>query len=100
LTGELMGTLLEPHLHQTMPQVFLSPNGSFGKYCMSGFKQGLVSKASLLAFASPSSQACLPMTLIEVPCDIHDPMNNCRWSKNPDRGADKHYAPFVSQFGN
>lgn len=71
-----------------------------GKHCVSGFKQGLVSKASLLVFVSPSSQACLPMTLIEVPCDIHDPTNNCRWTRSPDRGADKLYAPFVSQLGN
>ncbi|KAM0512474.1 hypothetical protein ACHAPE_008797 [Trichoderma viride] len=71
-----------------------------GKHCMSGFKQGLVSKASLLAFVGPSSQACLPVSLIEVPCDIHEPMNNCRWTKNPVRGADKLDATFVSQLGN
>lgn len=71
-----------------------------GKYCMSGFKQGLVSKATLLTFVGLSNQACLPMTLTEVPCDIHDPMNNCRRSKSPDRGADKLYAPFASQLGN
>lgn len=73
-----------------------------GKHCMSGFKHGLVSKASLLAFATLNSQACLPVTLVEVPCDIRDPINNCRWSKSPDHGADKpaiFYAPFVSQLG-
>jgi hypothetical protein len=30
-------------------------------------------------FTTQDDQSCIPLTLLEVPCDIRSPANNCIW---------------------
>jgi len=32
-------------------------------------------------FTSLDDQSCVPLTILEVPCDIRDVANNCIWEK-------------------
>lgn len=58
-----------------------------GKYCLGGYDWGLgptcPSLEPALTFNTLDKQSCLPLELVEVPCDINDPKNNCRWQKTP-----------------
>ncbi|KAI0843968.1 hypothetical protein F5Y00DRAFT_249822 [Daldinia vernicosa] len=66
--------------------VFTLTKWSCGKYCLGGFGKGI-------SYAFPSEtpsitftldrQACTPIEIIEVPCDIHKVENNCMWEKVP-----------------
>ncbi|KJK86476.1 hypothetical protein H633G_09667, partial [Metarhizium anisopliae BRIP 53284] len=59
-----------------------------GKYCLGGAgNQGVgptcPSLEPALTFNTLDAQSCLPLTLVEVPCDVRDRKNNCRWDKTP-----------------
>ncbi|KAK6950787.1 hypothetical protein Daesc_007312 [Daldinia eschscholtzii] len=66
--------------------VFTLTKWSCGKYCLGGYGKGV-------SYACPSEtpsitftldrQACTPIEIIEVPCDIHMVENNCMWEKEP-----------------
>lgn len=59
-----------------------------GKYCLGGFDSGLgptcPSEEPAFTFNTADKQACQPVTVTEVPCDIHAVENNCIW-KNGDQ---------------
>ncbi|KAM4064431.1 hypothetical protein HRG_006242 [Hirsutella rhossiliensis] len=52
-----------------------------GRYCLGGLETGLVSsypKEALSAMStSVDKQACVPIDITEIPCDIRDARNNC-----------------------
>lgn len=54
-----------------------------GKYCLSGLESGLgptcPSEMLGATFTTADDQSCIPLTLLEVPCDIRSPGNNCLW---------------------
>lgn len=54
-----------------------------GKYCLAGFQYGLVSMSPALSFTALNIQACHPLELIEVPCDIRAPESSCIWDEHP-----------------
>lgn len=44
-------------------------------------------------FTTLDDQSCIPLTLLEVPCDIRSPANNCIWeTKGGPCGAQKEVA--------
>lgn len=57
-----------------------------GKYCLSGFTQGLGLACPVtnpaITFYSKNPQACVEFELIEVPCDIRSDENNCAWKSS------------------
>jgi hypothetical protein len=58
-----------------------------GKYCLTGFEYGLgptcPSVAPALTFNTLDKQACRPVELTEVPCNVRAVGNNWAWSKMP-----------------
>ena len=65
--------------------VFTISKWTRGKYCLGGFYDGVgptcPSESPSLTFYTMDKQSCLPVELVEVPCDIHDNRNNCIWEK-------------------
>ncbi|OTB09181.1 hypothetical protein M426DRAFT_34099, partial [Hypoxylon sp. CI-4A] len=57
---------------------------SCGKYCFGGYEEGVSyhSDTYPLTFTA-DKQACIPVEIMEVPCDIHAIENNCMWEKAP-----------------
>lgn len=55
------------------------------RYCLSGFDQGLgptcPSNDPAMTFLTRDTQSCQSAELLEVPCDIRAPENNCLWKK-------------------
>jgi hypothetical protein len=53
------------------------------KYCLSGFDAGIgpTCPTEMLGatFTTQDDQSCIPLTLLEVPCDVRSPANNCIW---------------------
>jgi hypothetical protein len=53
------------------------------KYCLSGFNVGVgpTCPTEMLGatFTTQDDQSCIPLTLLEVPCEIRSPANNCIW---------------------
>ena len=56
-----------------------------GEYCLSGAEHGLSptcpSADPAITFSTGDTQACRPVQVTEVPCDIRDDANNCAWGK-------------------
>lgn len=57
-----------------------------GKYCWSGYEEGIgptcPSICVGISFWPEDRQACIPITIIEIPCDITDTANNCLWDSS------------------
>lgn len=67
------------------------------KYCLSGFNTGVgpTCPTEMLGatFTTLDDQSCIPLTLLEVPCDIRSPANNCIWeTKGSQCGVQKEVA--------
>lgn len=60
---------------------------SCGKFCLAGVDNGVrqacPSTEPALTIDTQDKQACLPLDIIEVPCDIRAADNNCFWEKKP-----------------
>lgn len=61
-----------------------------GKYCLSGaYPQGLSATCPSvtvgISFSGNDPQACLEVTVKEVPCDIRNMANNCAWKTPADQ---------------
>lgn len=60
-----------------------------GKYCLGGFNFGLgpacPSESPALTMYTNDPQMCVPMKLVEVPCNIQANENNCIWKNNKDQ---------------
>lgn len=54
-----------------------------GKYCLGGVDAGIGSTCPsaepAMTFATADKEVCMPMTVTEVPCQIHNNDNNCIW---------------------
>lgn len=63
--------------------VFSLTKWSCGKYCLSGFEYGLSptcpTDRTSITFLEKDDQACRPVEVEEVPCDIRAKSNNCFW---------------------
>ncbi|KAH8663355.1 hypothetical protein BGZ61DRAFT_562607 [Ilyonectria robusta] len=61
--------------------VFTITKWACGRYCLGGFAAGLgpsyPSDEASAMFTSLDNQACIPIDITEVPCDIHSVQNNC-----------------------
>ncbi|OTA70605.1 hypothetical protein K449DRAFT_393597 [Hypoxylon sp. EC38] len=66
--------------------LFTITKWSCGKYCLGGYEDGISyacpSETPSITFTT-DRQACTPVEIIEVPCDIHALENNCMWEKTP-----------------
>ena len=59
------------------------------KYCLGGFAGGLAVGLGLAGpegkvgatFSTVDDQSCIPMSVLEIPCDIRSVPNNCIWPK-------------------
>lgn len=60
-----------------------------GKYCLGGIDSGIgptcPSELPAATFTSFDKQSCIPIDLMEVPCDIHALENNCIWKNGADQ---------------
>lgn len=65
-----------------------------GRYCLSGHEYGLgptcPSMAPALTFNTLDREACRPLEVVEVPCEVRDPRNNCLWGKGGCGPGDAH----------
>jgi hypothetical protein len=63
--------------------VFTISKWPCGKYCLSGLESGVgpTCPTEMLGatFTTADDQSCIPLTLLEVPCDIRSLANNCIW---------------------
>ena len=66
--------------------VFTISKWTCGTYCLGGLDQGVgptcPSMEPSLTFNSADPQSCMPLELVEVPCDLRDPANNCIWDSD------------------
>ncbi|KAI1090030.1 hypothetical protein F5B19DRAFT_494857 [Rostrohypoxylon terebratum] len=66
--------------------VFTITKWACGEYCLGGYDDGVTyafpSETPSLTFTQ-DRQACTPIEILEVPCDIHSIENNCMWEKVP-----------------
>ncbi|QDS76104.1 hypothetical protein FKW77_006409 [Venturia effusa] len=64
-----------------------------GKYCLGGFNAGFgptcPSDLPAGTFTTHDKQSCIPIDVLEVPCDIHNIANNCIWHNGADQCCDK-----------
>ncbi|KAL2126571.1 hypothetical protein VTI74DRAFT_661 [Chaetomium olivicolor] len=64
--------------------VFTISKWTWSKYCISGLETGVgptcPSDDPALTFNTLDTESCMPVELVEVPCNIRDPNNNCLWS--------------------
>ncbi|TAQ86874.1 hypothetical protein B7494_g4793 [Chlorociboria aeruginascens] len=60
-----------------------------GEYCLGGFDAGVGPTCPTemvgATFTTQDDQSCIPVTLLEVPCDIRAPANNCIWDTKTDQ---------------
>ncbi len=78
-------------------QVSLLLQNGLGKYCLSGKDAGVgpTCPTEMLGATHTTldDQSCVPLTLLEVPCDIRSLANNCIWdTKSRQCGRDEEIA--------
>lgn len=63
-----------------------------GKYCLGGLDAGVGPTCPTemvgATFTTMDDQSCIPMSLLEVPCDIRAGANNCIWDTKADQCAE------------
>ncbi|PVI00594.1 hypothetical protein DM02DRAFT_526758 [Periconia macrospinosa] len=73
--------------------VFTLTKWPCGKYCLGGVEEGLAfacpSTEPAATFVTYDKQPCIPIDVLEVPCDIHARENNCIWKHGSDQCCDK-----------
>ena len=71
-----------------------------GKYCLGGLDTGVGPTCPTemigATFTTADDQSCIPLTLLEVPCDIRAAANNCIWDNKVDQCADYRECPTPS----
>jgi len=64
-----------------------------GKYCLGGLNAGVgptcPNDLPSATFTTHDKQSCIPIDILEVPCDIHAKENNCIWTNGADQCCDK-----------
>lgn len=65
--------------------IFSVTKWSCGQYCLTGFEKGLSptcpSADPAITFSAKDKEACRPVEIVEVPCEIRNDSNNCLWEK-------------------
>jgi len=82
LDGAMNGNPITRTRHWSHAGIFLITKWPGGKYCLTSFGAGVgptYSSDKLGATMTLDDQSCIPMTLVEVPCDIRTKANNCIW---------------------
>jgi hypothetical protein len=69
--------------------VFVLTKWPCGKYCLGGLDAGVGPTCPTemvgATFTTLDDQSCIPMVLLEVPCDIRAAVNNCFWDSKADQ---------------
>ncbi|KAK0106846.1 hypothetical protein ONS95_003568 [Cadophora gregata] len=77
------GSHITKTAHFSQAGLFTITKWPCGKYCLSGKDRGVgpTCPTEMLGatFTTADDQSCVPLTLLEVPCDVRSLENNCIW---------------------